>query len=49
MANAEATDGERSGWLKWGQAILYLEMVIAILITVLSLYLAFTGQTGFLG
>jgi len=57
MANAEAAEGadadeagdESAGWLRWGQAILYAEMVIAILITVFSLYLAFSGQTGFLG
>jgi|GEM_PF-1585984 len=56
MANAEA-DGEEAastetqdgaGWLKYGQALLYVEMIIAILITVFSLYLAFSGQAGFL-
>jgi len=56
MANAEA-DGEEAtstetqdgaGWLKYGQALLYAEMIIAILITVFSLYLAFSGQAGFL-
>jgi len=45
-AEPEATDG--SDWLKYGQALLYIEMLIAIVITVFSLYLAFSGQTGFL-
>jgi len=31
-------------WYKWGKAVLYLEMVIAILVTVFSLYMAFNGQ-----
>jgi len=37
--------GETYGdWYKWGKAALYLEMVIAILVTVFSLYMAFNGQ-----
>ncbi|MFD1632419.1 hypothetical protein ACOZ4L_06445 [Haloplanus ruber] len=37
--------GETYGdWYKWGKAVLYLEMVIAILVTVFSLYMAFNGQ-----
>jgi hypothetical protein len=41
--------GETYGdWYRWGKALLYFEMVIAILVTVFSLYLAFNGQAGFL-
>ncbi|WP_424016828.1 hypothetical protein ACOZ4N_13185 [Halorientalis pallida] len=41
--------GEPTGdWYKYGKAVLYLEMVIAILVTVFSLYLAFQGQAGFI-
>ncbi|SHG47879.1 hypothetical protein [Halobaculum gomorrense] len=35
-------------WYTWGRVVLYAEMVIAILVTGFSLYLAFTGQAGFL-
>jgi hypothetical protein len=35
-------------WYRRGRAVLYAEMVLAVLVTVFSLYLAFTGTTGFL-
>jgi len=38
------SDQEYDDWYKWGKAVLYLEMAIAILVTVFSLYLAFNGQ-----
>ncbi|RMB23927.1 hypothetical protein [Haloplanus aerogenes] len=41
-------DAEYDDWYTWGKAVLYLEMAIAILVTVFSLYLAFNGQAGFL-
>jgi hypothetical protein len=43
-----ADDPERDGWYRWGRVALYAEMVIATLLTVFSLYLAFQGSTGFL-
>ncbi|MBX0286653.1 hypothetical protein [Haloarcula salinisoli] len=47
MAEADANAGEEYGeWYKYGRAVLYLEMIIAILVTVFSLYLAFQGQAG---
>jgi len=46
-AEGEAKEGN-GDWLRYGQALLYIEMVIAIVITIFSLYLAFSGQTGFL-
>lgn len=42
---AEPEYGE---WYRWGRVVLYLEMALAILVTVFSLYLAFQGQAGFL-
>lgn len=43
-----AADAERTDWYYWGRVVLYAEMLIAVLVTVFSLYLAFTGQAGFL-
>lgn len=40
---------DREGWYRWGRVVLYAEMVIATLITVFSLYLAFQGTAGVLG
>lgn len=49
MANArEEPDPEVGGWYRWGRVVLYLEMLLAVLVTVFSLYLAFNGQAGFL-
>lgn len=45
MAEATADDVERESWFKYGKAMLYIEMLIAILVTVFSLWLAFNGQT----
>lgn len=42
------TDADYGDWYRWGKLALYAEMVIAILVTVFSLYLAFSGQAGFL-
>jgi len=36
-------------WYKWGVAFLYLEMFIAIGVSIFSLYMAFTGKGGFPG
>ena len=38
---------EHDDWYKWGRAVPYAEMGVAVLVTVFSLYLAFTGQAGF--
>jgi len=46
MAEANADDVEREPWFKYGKAVLYIEMIIAIMVTVFSLYLAFQGQAG---
>jgi hypothetical protein len=52
MAESSNVAGEESGepedWYRWGRVVLYAEMGIAILVTVFSLYLAFTGSAGFL-
>jgi hypothetical protein len=54
---AESTSEETAGgsggpahddWYRYGRLVLYGEMVIAVLVTVFSLYLAFTGTAGFL-
>ncbi|WP_255666066.1 hypothetical protein [Haladaptatus sp. DYF46] len=39
---------EYDSWYKWGKAVLYAEMLIAVLVTVFSLYMAFNGQAGWL-
>lgn len=39
---------EQDDWYRWGRVVLYAEMVIATLLTVFSLYLAFQGAAGFL-
>ncbi|QLG64183.1 hypothetical protein [Halorarum salinum] len=36
------------GWYRWGRAVLYAEMALAVLVTAFSLYMAFTGRAGFL-
>lgn len=36
-------------WYKWGVLVLYLEMGLAIAVTLYSLYMAFTGSGGFPG
>lgn len=46
--HGHGTDVEPDGWYRWGRVVLYAEMVIATLITVFSLYLAFQGAAGFL-
>jgi hypothetical protein len=49
-ASSAATEGQptHDDWYRWGRLVLYGEMVIAVLVTVFSLYLAFTGTAGFL-
>jgi hypothetical protein len=37
-------DAEYGDWYRWGKAVLYLEMAVAILVTAFSLYMAFNGQ-----
>ncbi|MFB6143231.1 MAG: hypothetical protein ABEJ30_07815 [Halorientalis sp.] len=44
--HAGAPDAE--GWYRWGRVVLYLEMLVAVLVTAFSLFLAFQGQAGFL-
>jgi hypothetical protein len=39
---------EHDDWYRWGRVVLYAEMLLAVLVTVFSLYLAFTGSAGFL-
>jgi hypothetical protein len=40
---------EYEPWYKWGVLFLYVEMFIAIAVSVYSLYMAFTGTGGFPG
>jgi len=40
---------EHESWYKWGVLVLYLEMATAILVTLYSFYMAFTGSGGFPG
>jgi|APHM01.1.fsa_nt_gi hypothetical protein len=44
MAQATSDDVEHENWYKYGKLVLYTEMLIAIGVTVFSLYLAFNGQ-----
>lgn len=37
---------EYDPWFKWGVTILYGEMIIAVFVTIYSLYLAFNGTGG---
>ncbi|WP_313696167.1 hypothetical protein [Halorarum halobium] len=53
MSGGEPTPDEDDGrghddWYRWGRAVLYAEMALAVLVTVFSLYLAFTGRAGLL-
>jgi hypothetical protein len=47
-AASERSEPEHDDWYRWGRLVLYGEMVLAVLVTVFSLYLAFTGTAGFL-
>lgn len=47
-AASERSEPEYDDWYRWGRLVLYGEMVLAVLVTVFSLYLAFTGTAGFL-
>ncbi|MEE9583849.1 MAG: hypothetical protein V3W51_00055 [Candidatus Brocadiales bacterium] len=40
---------EYEPWYKYGVMFLYLEMFIAIVVSIYSLYMAFTGTGGFPG
>lgn len=42
-------DVEFEPWYKWGVLVLYLEMSIAIGVSIYSIYMAFTGAGGFPG
>ena len=46
---ANLTAVKQDGWYKYGVAILYLEMAIALAVSAYSLYMAFTGKGGFPG
>lgn len=39
---------EYDAWHAWGKGVLHAEMVLAILLTVVAIYLAFTGPAGVL-
>lgn len=43
-----AADPTVDGWYRWGRIVLFLEMLVAVLVTGFSLYLTFAGQAGFL-
>lgn len=47
-AAGEHSQPVHDDWYRWGRLVLYGEMVLAVLVTVFSLYLAFTGTAGFL-
>jgi len=47
MTDVDA-DPAREPWYRWGRRVLYAEMLIAVLVTVFSLSLAFMGQAGYL-
>lgn len=50
MSHQVMKDAEKSaGWYRYGVIFLYLEMFIAIAVSVYSLYMAFTGKGGFPG
>jgi hypothetical protein len=51
MASREEHNEEPpvENWYKWGVFVLYLEMVIAILVSLYSLYMAFSGEVTALG
>jgi hypothetical protein len=42
-------DGQHEPWYRYGVAVLFLEMGIAIAVSVYSLYMAFNGLGGFPG
>lgn len=42
----EVTEYEYEPWYRYGVAILYLEMFMAIALTIFALYLTFTGSGG---
>jgi hypothetical protein len=49
MTETEAvSDPEPDDWYHWGRLVLYAEMLLATVLTVFSLYLAFQGSAGFL-
>ncbi|GAD53246.1 hypothetical protein MBEHAL_2006 [Halarchaeum acidiphilum MH1-52-1] len=45
---ATESGSEREPWYHWGRRVLYAEMLIAVLVTVFSLSLAFMGQAGYI-
>lgn len=47
-SEAVSTEGYEP-WYKWGVLFLYLEMAIAVGVSIYSLYMAFTGMGGFPG
>ncbi len=42
-------DKEYEPWYKYGVMFIYLEMFIAVAVSIYSLYMAFTGTGGFPG
>ncbi len=45
----EKEEREEDRWYKYGVAILYLEMAIAVGVSLYAMYMAFTGQGGIPG
>jgi hypothetical protein len=41
-------DPGRDDWYRWGRRVLYAEMLLAVAVTVFSLYTAMTGSAGVL-
>lgn len=39
---------EHDSWYRWGRRVLYAEMLLAVAVTVFSLYTALTGSAGVL-
>lgn len=39
---------ETGAWYRWARVVLYAEMLLAVLVTVFSLYMAFNGEAGWL-
>lgn len=46
-ASSPSTPGQHDPWYKYGVAILFIEMLIAITVSAYSLYMTFHGIAGF--
>lgn len=45
-SDVDPSEQDYDPWFRYGVAILYVEMGIAVLVTIYSLYMAFTGSGG---